>query len=206
LDLKHSDTLQRFHLLFPNITLQQTYGLSELGILRSKSKSSDSLWVKIGGEGYQTRIVKDILQIKAASSMLGYLNASSPITEDGWFITGDRVLQDGEFVKFLGRDSDIINVGGEKVNPVEVENVIRQYPNVEEVTIYSEKNFITGSIVCAKVSFNNEVEDKKEFVRGIKRHCRKHLERFKIPAKIIMSNEKQYNKRFKKIRKIACES
>ena len=54
-------TLKRFHELFPETRLLQTYGLSEVGILRSKSKSSDSLWVKVGGEGFETRIVDGIL-------------------------------------------------------------------------------------------------------------------------------------------------
>ena len=80
----------------PRVRLQQTYGLIEVGVLRSKSRSSDSLWVKIGGEGYETRVVDGILQIRADSAMLGYLNAPSPFTEDGWFITGDAVELDGE--------------------------------------------------------------------------------------------------------------
>src|SRR5262249_30190162 len=50
-------TLRRVHELFPRVNLLQTYGLSEVGILRSKSKSSDSLWVKVGGEGFETRVV-----------------------------------------------------------------------------------------------------------------------------------------------------
>lgn len=71
-------TLQRFHALLPNVKLQQTYRLSEVGILRSKSKSSDSLWVKIGGEGFETRIVNGLLEIKAKSAVRGYLNAETP--------------------------------------------------------------------------------------------------------------------------------
>ena len=63
-------TLTRFHELFPEVRLLQTYGLSEVGILRSKSKSSESLWVKIGGEGFETRVVEGILHIKAKSAML----------------------------------------------------------------------------------------------------------------------------------------
>src|SRR5438445_13877980 len=50
-------TLERFHRLFPRVRLLQTYGLSEIGILRSQSKASDSLWVKVGGDGFETRIV-----------------------------------------------------------------------------------------------------------------------------------------------------
>jgi len=96
-------TLQRLKRVFPEIKLQQTYGLIELGVLRSKSKSDDSLWVKIGGDGYQIRINNNLLEIKADSAMLGYLNAPSPFTEDGWFMTGDQVEIDGEYVKILGR-------------------------------------------------------------------------------------------------------
>jgi long-chain acyl-CoA synthetase len=101
-------TLKRFHELFPNIKLQQTYGLSEVGILRSKSKSSDSLWVKVGGEGFETRVVDGILHVKAKSAMLGYLNAPSPFTDDGWFNTNDAVEVDGEYIRILGRKSEII--------------------------------------------------------------------------------------------------
>src|SRR5437899_4617689 len=84
-------TLKRFHELFPKVRLLQTYGLSEVGILRSTSRSSDSLWVKVGGDGFQTRVVDGMLEIKARSAMLGYLNAASPFTADGWFKTGDAV-------------------------------------------------------------------------------------------------------------------
>ena len=139
--------LKHLNLLFPDIKFQQTYGLIELGVMRSKSQYNDSLWVKIGGEGYQTRVVDGILQIKSDSAMLGYLNAKSPFTEDGWFITGDSVEVDGEYFKILGRISEMINVGGEKVFPQEVENVILEIPEVLDVLVYSEKNNITGNIV-----------------------------------------------------------
>ena len=75
-------TLKRFHEVFPGVRLVQTYGLSEVGILRSKSKSSDSLWLKVGGEGFATRVVDGVLQIKARSAILGYLNAPNPVAED----------------------------------------------------------------------------------------------------------------------------
>ncbi|MGB8509144.1 MAG: fatty acid--CoA ligase family protein [Pyrinomonadaceae bacterium] len=196
-------TLRRFHALFPGITLQQTYGLSEVGILRSKSKSSDSLWVKIGGEGYETRVQEGILQIKAKSAMLGYLNAPSPFTEDGWFNTGDAVEVDGEFIKILGRKSEIINVGGEKVYPAEVENVIQEMEGVAEVTVYGEKNLITGHIVCASVTPAARLEEsrRKEFIREIKQHCRRRLRNYKVPVKITVVNDAQHTARFKKARR-----
>ena len=192
-------TLKQFHELFPRIRLLQTYGLSEVGILRSKSKSSDSLWVKVGGGGFETRVVDGILQIKAQSAMLGYLNAQSPFTEDGWFHTGDAVEVDGEFIKILGRKSEIINVGGQKVYPAEVESVIQEMEDVAEVTVYGEKNQITGNIVCAKVSLSEGVEP-KPFISRLKKFCRERMESFKVPVKVKVIDEKQYSQRFKKIR------
>tara|TARA_Y100000310_G_C20604086_1_gene774586 strand:+ start:1247 stop:1492 length:246 start_codon:yes stop_codon:yes gene_type:complete len=75
------------------------YSLSEVGILRSKSKSFDYFWIKVGGKGFETRVVDGILEIKAKSAMLGYLNAPNPFTNDGWFVTGDEVLEKGDYIK-----------------------------------------------------------------------------------------------------------
>tara|TARA_B110000495_G_C23034634_1_gene617453 strand:- start:2160 stop:3512 length:1353 start_codon:yes stop_codon:yes gene_type:complete len=193
------NTLKRFNHLFKHIKLLQTYGLSEVGILRSKSKSSDSLWVKVGGEGFETRVIDGMLEIKARSAMIGYLNAPSPFTDDGWFKTGDAVEVDGEFIKILGRKSEIINVGGEKVYPQEIENIILEIDNVAEVTVYSEKNPITGNIVCANVCLISK-EEKKEFIKRVKTYCLERLQKYKVPIKVSISYEGQYSDRFKKKR------
>ncbi len=192
-------TLQIMKSLFPKVKLQQTYGLIELGVMRSKSKDNDSLWVKVGGEGFQTRVVDGILQIKARSAMLGYLNAPNPFTEDGWFDTGDSVEVDGGYIKILGRQSEIINVGGEKVYPAEVENVIQGLDNVSEVTVYGEKNLITGSIVCANVTLQHH-EDVKKFVLRLKRACRERLQEHKVPIRVNVMKEVLHSERFKKKR------
>lgn len=196
-------TLKRLHELLPDVALQQTYGLSELGILQSKSKEPDSLWVKIGGEGFETRVVDGILHIKARSSMLGYLNAPSPFTDDGWFNTNDVVEVDGDYLRILGRKSEIINVGGEKVYPVEVENVIQELDAVGEVTVYGEKNAITGNVVCADVTpaASLDVAQYKELIALVKQHCREKLQKFKVPLRVNIVSEAQHTERFKKARR-----
>jgi acyl-CoA synthetase (AMP-forming)/AMP-acid ligase II len=191
--------LKHLNALFPNIKLQQTYGLIELGVMRSQSQDNGSLWVKIGGEGFQTRVVDGILQIKSDSAMLGYLNAKSPFTEDGWFITGDSVEVDGEYFKILGRKSEMINVGGEKVFPQEVENVILEIPEVEDVVVYAESNAFTGKIVCAKIKYKG-AETKSEVVKKVKTYCRIKLESFKVPVKIELVDNTFESDRFKKSR------
>jgi acyl-CoA synthetase (AMP-forming)/AMP-acid ligase II len=193
-------TLKRFNKQFPGIRLLQTYGLSELGILRSKSRSSDSLWVKVGGEGFDTRVVDNKLEIKATSAMLGYYNAPSPFTADGWFITGDMVEVDGEYIKILGRDSEIINVGGEKVYPAEVESVIQTMEGVLDISVSAEKNPFTGQMVKARVQLEAG-ETLKEFRRRLREFCHGKLENYKIPQKIVLVEEGTYGERFKRMRK-----
>lgn len=196
-------TLIRFNALFPHIKLLQTYGLSELGILRSKSKENASLWVKVGGEGFETRVTDDhILEIKAHSGMLGYLNAPSPYTEDGWFHTGDEVEEDGEYIRILGRKSEIINVGGQKVYPAEVESVLQQMECVAESEVYGEKNALLGNIVCAKLKLKKAwlQTDKKVIKRELKQHCLAKLNSYQVPAKFKFDDTDQFSPRFKKMR------
>jgi acyl-CoA synthetase (AMP-forming)/AMP-acid ligase II len=195
-------TLRRIHEVCPHATLQQTYGLSELGILRSKSESSDSLWVKVGGEGFETKIEDGTLRIRAESAMLGYLNAPSPFDNEGWFDTQDLVEQNGNYIRFLGRRSEIINVGGNKVYPAEVENVLLQMSNVEDATVFGAPNPITGKMVVARVKLRGP-EDASDFRKRLRDFVSGKLERFKTPAKIEIADDNQFSSRFKKIRRQA---
>jgi acyl-CoA synthetase (AMP-forming)/AMP-acid ligase II len=185
--------------VFPHIRFHQTYGLTELGIMRSKSQASDSLWFKVGGEGYETRIVNGMLEIKAKSAMLGYLNAPAPFTADGWYMTGDVVEIDGEWLKILGRKSEIINVGGQKVYPGEVESVLQTMPGVAEVSVKGEANPITGNIVTAKVRLKTD-ESLRDFRVRLRAFCQDKLESYKIPVRVTLVQERLHSDRFKKSR------
>ena len=178
-----SSTLKRLNENFPDVDIRQTYGMIELGVLRAKSKSPDSLWMKMGGKGYDVRVVDGILQIKAESAMLGYIDAPSPYTEDGYFITGDRVEVDGEWMHVLGRESDLINVGGEKAYPAEIENVLFECDCVEDAVAFGETNPLLGNIVAAQVVLKNSA-DKKVARKDILNYCNNRLKSFMVPSKI----------------------
>ena len=192
-------TLKAFHKLFPKIKLKQTYGMTEVGVMRAKSKSSDSLWVKIGGEDYQKKVVDGILYIKAKTTILGYLNAIAPVDKDGWYNTGDRVIQDGEWFKFLGRVTDIINVGGDKVYPAEVESVLLEMVNINGATVFSKPNPIMGNVVAVKINLEKP-ESMSELRKRIRKYCKGKLENFKIPVYIEISSGLKLSERYKKVR------
>jgi acyl-CoA synthetase (AMP-forming)/AMP-acid ligase II len=182
------------------VELLQTYGLSELGILPSKSRESSSLWFKVGGEGFETKIVEGILCIRAKSAMLGYLNHASPFDADGWLNTGDMVEVDGEWIRILGRQSEIINVGGEKVYPAEVESVLLQMPNVRDVSVTGEKNPVTGNIVVARINLQQD-EPLDSVKKRVREFCRPRLVPFKTPVRILVVGDDQHSVRFKKMRR-----
>lgn len=194
-------TLAMFHGLFPWVELKQTYGMSELGILRSRSRGSDSLWVKVGGEGYQVKIVDDRLWIKSDSAMLGYLNAPDPFDEEGFLDTGDRVEQDGDWIRILGRESEIINVGGLKVFPAEVESVLLEMDNVTDAVVFGQPHPITGHIVAAKVKLE-KAEPLKAFKIRMRRFAKDRLQPYKIPAKVHLVEDILHNDRYKRMRRM----
>ena len=194
-------TLERLNEIFPNIRLVQTYGLSELGVMDTKSKSNNSLWVKLGGAGFETRVRNNMLEIKAHSAMIGYLNAPSPYTEDGYFMTMDMVEQDGEYYKILGRKSEIINISGEKVYPAEVESFFMGMDGVEDVAVKGESNPLIGSMVVAKFKINTG-ETLAEFKKRMNAYAKGKIADFKIPQKVrLVTDEEIHSVRLKKDRK-----
>ena len=192
-------TLDRLIKAFPGVNLQQTYGLSEVGVLRSQSRNDGTLWVRIGGDGFQTKIVNDVLWIKSEYAMVGYLNAASEFDADGWFNTQDQVEVDGEYFRILGRVTDLINVGGQKVYPAEVESVILDMPNVQDVAVFGETHSLLGQIVVAKIVLNQPevVESVKKRVR---QECLAKLASFKVPVKVVLTEDVLHSVRQKKIR------
>lgn len=200
-EVMSDETLKCVGAMFPNVRIKQTYGLSELGILRSQSESSGSPWVKVGGEGYRTKIVDNILWIKADSNMIGYLNAPSPFDEDGWMCTDDVVEVNGDYFRFKGRQSELINVGGQKVHPHEVEDVLLAAPNVIDAAVLRQFHPILGNVPVARVTLEED-EAPAELTKRLRRHCREKLAKHKVPMKFeIVDADDIRNPRFKKVRK-----
>jgi long-chain acyl-CoA synthetase len=195
-------TLLKVRSIFPNATIKQTYGLSELGVLRSKSEGDASVWVKIGGDGFEVKIVDNTLWVRSEANMVGYLNAPSPFDGEGWMNTGDQVETRDGYMRILGRKSELIFVGGEKVYPAEVETVLLQAHNVREATVYGVKHPLMGQAVHARISLF-EPEDIDVLKPRLRRHCLDRLARFKLPMQFhIVDEGDQRSARFKKVRNI----
>jgi len=188
----------------PNIKLLQTFGTSETGILKTISKSSNSLYFKIEDDRYEYKIVENVLLIKSILNVQGYLNQESDkFDKDGWYNTGDivKIDEDG-FIMVVGRINEIINIGGLKVMPTEIEKILLEFNGIEDCVVYGEFNALTGQMVAAKIVLSehfffdlNHIEIKKL----IKNHCFSKLDKYKVPVKIYFVNKIEISNRFKKV-------
>jgi long-chain acyl-CoA synthetase len=193
-----ASVLARLGEALPGVTLLQTYGLSELGVLRTRSREG-TLWVQFTGEGYETQVRDGILWVRTPTSMLGYLNAPDRFDADGWFCTEDAVEVDGDYLRILGRTSDLINVGGRKVYPAEVEEVLLQMPNVRDVAVFGKANPLTGQIVAARFNLAKP-EPMGDFKRRMRQFCRDRLPPYKVPLHVEHTDDDQFGSRMKKKR------
>jgi acyl-coenzyme A synthetase/AMP-(fatty) acid ligase len=195
--------LLRLKKKLPRVKFLQTFGTSETGIMKTSSMSSSSTFLKFDDPNQEYKIVNNELWLRSKTQVLGYINHSNEnFTEDGWFITGDLIEQtlDG-FIKIVGRTKELINVGGEKVLPGEIESIILEIESVVDCIVRSEKNSITGQMVCAEIVIKEGYFFKEEKIK-IKKHCAQKLDSYKVPARIKEVNFVEFTNRFKKDRKI----
>jgi long-chain acyl-CoA synthetase len=194
-------TLRRLNAAFPGVALVQTYGMSELGVLRSRSKDSTSLWIEFDQTGFQVKVVDGTLWVKAEAAMLGYLNAPDLMDAEGWLNTQDAVEVDGKYLRILGRKTDLINVGGQKVYPSEVETHLLEMPNVHDVSVFGKPHPMTGQMVAARINLK-EPEALSDFKIRLHAFCKTRLAAYQIPRLIEISTEPLFGARFKKSRNI----
>ena len=193
--------LNRLKAVFSKVKFLQTFGTSETGIAAPSSKSSSSTFMKIDDENLEYKIVDNELWLRSKTQILGYLNRSmESFTNDGWFKTGDLVELDNEgFIKIIGRNKEIINVGGQKVLPSEVESVLLGMDEIEDCLVYGEQNAITGQSVSCDVVLKSGVEaDGLKIL--VRKFCKDKLDNFKIPTRVNVVQKTEFTERFKKSR------
>lgn len=174
---------------FPHARVRHIYASTEAGVGFSVcdgqegfpctflNNSASAVLLAINDDG--------LLLIKSKSSSQGYMDQTlSQENNEGFINTGDRVVIKGQRVFFLGRDNGVINIGGNKVHPEEVENILLQYPGVRLAIASGRTSPITGALVQANIVIDNDIEDHPHFIKLLKKFCRLHLDDFKIPVLI----------------------
>ncbi|RDU74348.1 o-succinylbenzoate--CoA ligase, partial [Helicobacter anseris] len=186
--------------IFPNASLKQTFGTSETNAI--KVKTGDDVFMKLSDPNIQYKIVNNELWIKSKTQVLGYLNASMDNFVDGYFKTGDLVetkqINGEEYIRIIGRAKELINVGGEKVLPQEVEGILLQIDGIKDCVVYAEANAITGQSVVCDITIDEEKIQRAEAKKIIRSFCKGKIENYKIPSKVVVVESLEISERFKK--------
>ncbi len=153
-------TLDLVKARFPRAKVGHIYATTETGSLFSVNDGREGFpraWLEGGVEGVGLRVVDEELWVKSPRAMRGYLGesnataASANAPEEGWIATGDLVSLAEDRVLFVGRKGRIINVGGAKVDPEEVEALLHTVPGVADAFVFGRSNPITGTLVAAEL-------------------------------------------------------
>lgn len=161
--------------IFPNTKIRNIYASTEAGTLFIAKGNI----FQIPDAIFDYVKINDDNELLIHQSLIG--SSSSLLLENDWYKTGDIVdkLNTNHFI-FKSRKSELINIGGYKVNPTEIENILVEIPGVIDLIIKPKKNSVTGQILAADVvreKFTNELELKKT----IKKYASEHLQSWKVP-------------------------
>jgi len=177
---------------FPQASVGHAYASTEAGVafevLDGLAGFPDQ-FIERSRDGVEMKVLNGSLRIRSPRTASRYIGAerTALADKDGFVDTGDMVELQGERYVFAGRRGGIINIGGLKVHPEEIEAVINRHPQVRMSLVRPKRSPITGSIVIADVVLKsgNRVGGELLAVEGdILRLCRDALPRHKVPASI----------------------
>ena len=193
--------LARLGSALPKVEFVQRFGTSETGAL-PVSESGAGLLLGDDSAGFQWKIVAGELWVRSPARALGYLSgAPGGFDADGWFRTGDLAerLPDGA-VRVLGRCEELINVGGEKVLPAEVEAVLQEHPQVVDCRVHAERNALLGQVVAVELVWRGAETDVVVVKRSLHEFAGARLPRHKLPASVRLVAAVETTRNLKKTR------
>ncbi len=188
------DTVNDFKAIIKNRKLATYYGLTEASrstfmVFNENSKLDESVGKPAPGVKIKIKKIDEKLEIgeiliQGKNVIKNYWDNSiaDENLENGWLQTSDIGYLDNDKNLFLvGRNDDIINIGGEKVIPSEIEEIIKQIPGIYDVAAFGIDNEIFGKTI--KVNIIKKKNSNLDKIK-ILSYCLKNLEKFKIPSKI----------------------
>jgi acyl-coenzyme A synthetase/AMP-(fatty) acid ligase len=191
-EIADQGVLNHLSSVYPNAKIVHAFASTEAGVAFEVKDGTagfpPSLLEKT--PGVEMKVVDGTLRVRSSRTASRYLGDKAPILkdEDGFVDTADVVELNGSRFNFVGRRDGVINVGGLKVHPEEIEAVINRHPAVQMSLVRTKKNPITGALVIADVVLQKPTQtvdpDARTLQNEILLFCRKTLSSHKVPAAI----------------------
>jgi acyl-coenzyme A synthetase/AMP-(fatty) acid ligase len=182
--------IDKLRAFYPGATVAHAFASTEAGLAFDVDDGKAGFpahLVSDNGPVAAIRIQEGSMRIRSNRTALHYLGDNMPnlMDAEGFVDTGDMIEQRDDRCYFAGRREGIINVGGLKVHPEEVEAIINRHPDVQMSLVKARANPITGAIVVAEVVRKPEADsDPEEFRKALLALCRGALPAHKVPANI----------------------
>ena len=170
---------------FPGAIVGHAYATTEAGVafeVNDGCEGFPSGHLGTSAAGIEVKIDDGTLRIRSdrvARRMLGEAHAIAG--PDGFVDTGDVIVREGDRCLFSGRRNGMINVGGQKVYPEEVEAVLNLHPGIRMALVEGRRNPITGALVTARIVLA-AAADPEILKRDVLALCRAKLPAYKVPA------------------------
>jgi acyl-coenzyme A synthetase/AMP-(fatty) acid ligase len=201
-------TLEDLKTHLPSASFKQAFGTTETTNIRTYT-DANGFWFRPGERGIDYKIIDSILYLKKGNGFKGYLEllndewqliTKNMLQIDGydWYQTNDQVEENEDgYIKIIGRHEELINIGGEKIHPREIEEILRLHELVKDAYVYKMPHILTGEMMIAEVLTKTIVEDEAMFKKQMRDFCRAHLPEHKIPQKIKVVSQWNISDRLK---------
>jgi acyl-CoA synthetase (AMP-forming)/AMP-acid ligase II len=177
---------------FPQASIGHAYASTEAGVAFEVDDGLSGFpaeYIERPRNGVEMKILEGSLRVRSPRTASGYIGTNAALRDaDGFVDTGDMVELSGGRYFFAGRRGGIINIGGLKVHPEEIEAVINRHPQVRMSLVRPKRSPITGSVMIADVVLESSGDRADEALGALKvdilKLCRDELPVYKVPAAI----------------------
>jgi len=185
-EIADDNILSALTVAYPNTKIRHIYASTEAGVGFSVVDGLAGFPITYLNDGLDKVKLKvsdkNTLLIKSTANASGYIGGEKIANQFDYIDTGDVLNIEGERCYFMGRENGTINIGGNKVNPEYVEQVLMTFPGVSLAYVSAKKSSVMGSLVQCQLVVAASFQKQPDFIKQLKTYCKTQLKSYMVPV------------------------